>query len=137
MNGPRPSPSPGQNSERATWKTVLTLAVLVVGVGSAQQWWAGRHDDSLGRDVAALAQPGDIRMLASETCAVCQLARQWMLEHRVPFTECVVERDIACRAALQATGAQGTPVLIVRGKAQLGFAPQALKLALQGAAKPG
>jgi glutaredoxin len=121
-------------SERATWKTALALCALVVGVGAAQQWWADRHDDALGREVSALAAPGDIRMLSSESCAVCQLARQWMVEHRVPFKECVVERDSACRAAHQATGALGTPVFIVRGRAQLGFTPQALKLALQGGA---
>ena len=121
-------------SERVTWKTALALGVLVVGVGAAQQWWAGRHDDALGREVAALAAPGDIRMLSSENCAICQLARQWLVEHHIPFNECIVERDSACRAAHQATGAPGTPVFIVRGKAQLGFTPQALKSALQGGA---
>jgi hypothetical protein len=119
-------------SERATWKTALALAALVVGVGSAQQWWAGLHDERLGREVAALAAPGDIRMLGSESCAACQLARQWMVDHRVPFSECVIERDSACRAEHQAAGAAGTPVFVVRGKTQLGFTPQALKLALQG-----
>jgi glutaredoxin len=123
-------------SERATWKTALALAAIVAGVGSAQQWWAGRSDDRLGREVAALAAPGDIRMLSSQDCAACQLARQWLLQHGVAFSECTVERDSDCLAAQQASGAAGTPVLVVRGKAQLGFTPQGLKLALQGVAGP-
>jgi len=124
------------DSERVTWKTALGLAALVVGVGSAQQWWSARQAGSLGAELVALAKPGDIRMLSSETCAPCQLARQWLVAQKVPFSECIVERDSACRAEHQARGQAGTPMLIVRGQAQLGFSPEAVKLALQRSAAP-
>ena len=107
------------------------LVLLVLGVSAASQWWAGSQERSLGREVAALAQPGDIHMMSSDTCAICSVARHWFIEHRVAFTECSVERDDACRASFEATGAVGTPVMVVRGQPQLGFLPARLKGALQ------
>lgn len=117
-------------------RSLLGLGALLFAVSTAQTWWADRYDDRLGERVAALASPGDIRMLSSETCAVCQLARQWLVEHRVPFAECLVERDPACRAEHLATGAAGTPVFLVRGQKLLGFSAEALKQALESTAAP-
>lgn len=112
-------------------RSLLALGALLFAVSTVQTWWADRHDDRLGSSVAALAAPGDIRMLSSETCAICQLARQWLLEHRVPFSECLIERDPVCRADLEATGAPGTPVFVVHGRPQVGFNAEALKQALE------
>ena len=110
---------------------LLGLGALLFAVSTAQTWWANSYDDRLGRNVAALATPGDIRLFSSETCASCQLARQWLVEHQVPFKECLIERDTACQAEHQATGLGGTPVFKVRGQPQLGFSPDALKRALE------
>ena len=107
-------------------RSLLALGTLLFVVSTAQTWWAKRYDERLGESVAALARPGDIRMISSENCAICQLARQWLLEHRVPFKECLIERDAACRADFVATGAPGTPVLQVRGEPLLGFRAEAL-----------
>lgn len=112
-------------------RSLLALGALLFAVSTVQTWWAGRYDDRLGDSVAALAAPGDIRMLSSENCAICQLARQWLVEHEVPFTECLIERDATCRADHAATGAPGTPVFLVRGKPQVGFSAEALKQALE------
>lgn len=120
-------------------KSLLALGALLFAVSTLQTWWANRADDRLGESVAALVQPGDIRMISSENCAICQLARQWLLEHRVPFSECLIERDAACRADFVATGAPGTPVLQVRGEQLLGFRAEALRDALErteGRARP-
>ncbi len=119
---------------RVTRWQLLGLGSLLFVVSTAQTWWANSSDDRLGRSVAALASPGDIRLFSSETCASCQLARQWLVEHQVPFKECLIERDAACQAEHQATGLPGTPVFKVRGQQQFGFSPGALERALQ---KPG
>ncbi|MDO8420452.1 MAG: hypothetical protein Q7S90_10480, partial [Rubrivivax sp.] len=79
----------------------------------------------------ALAQAGDIRMLSSETCPICTVARTWFTEHRVPFSECLIERDAQCKADFDAARAPGTPLIIVRGVPQLGFNPERLRQALQ------
>ena len=111
--------------------SLLWLLVLVAAVSVASQWWAGRHDSRVGADVAALARPGDIRMLASETCPICHVARGWFRDNGVAYSECLIERDTACRAEFDATRSPGTPVIVVRGTPQVGFDPDRLQRALQ------
>ena len=115
-------------------KQLLGLALLVLAVSAANRWWVARHDDAQGQQLAALARPGDIRMISSEHCVICLQARNWLLSNQVAFSECLIERDAACRADFDALGAAGTPVMVVRGQPQLGFNAERLRLAL---ARPG
>ena len=115
----------------AARRSLLGLVVLVMCITGLSSWWAGRSGYALGERVAALAAPGDIRMLSSQTCAICTVARRWFIKHGVVHCECLIERDAACRAAFEALGARGTPVLVVRGQPQLGFSPERLRVALQ------
>ncbi len=115
---------------KATGRSLLGLLLLVVLVDSANRWWVGRNEQALGDQVAAQARPGDIRMISSESCAICLEARMWLTQNRVPFTECLIERDATCRADFEALRAAGTPVLVVRGQAQLGFNAERLRDAL-------
>lgn len=110
------------------------LVALVLTVSVASQWWGARQQADLGQQVAALARPGDIRMLSSDVCAICITARQWLTQHAVPFQECSIERDAGCAAEFQALRAAGTPVILVRGQAELGFSPQRLLQRLQSSA---
>ena len=108
----------------------LGLAALVLAIGVAMQgltWWSHAR---LGAQVAAVARPGDIHMLASVTCVYCAEARAWFADNRVPFTECLIERDALCAAKYDALLAPGTPVLLVRGKRLVGFNAQAVADAL-------
>ena len=126
--------SPGSStgsSHRPSRRTLIGVAAMLLAITAASQWWAGREARQVGAQVAALAQPGDIRMLSSESCAICVVARQWFVENRVAFSECLVERDAACRAEFEATRSPGTPVLLVRGQPQVGFNSQRLLLALR------
>jgi glutaredoxin len=110
---------------------LLALVILVLTVSAASQWRQGHRERQLGREVAALAPPGDIHMLASESCAVCWMARTWFEEHKVSFSECMIETDAGCGAAFRANGAPGTPVVLVRGQAQVRFDPGQINRALQ------
>jgi glutaredoxin len=112
-------------------RSLLVLGVLVLAATAASEWWASRAEARLGQQVAALARSGDIRMLASETCGICVVARRWFNEHQVPFAECLIERDAACKAEFDAMRAVGTPVMVVRGQPQLGFNPERLRAALE------
>ena len=107
----------------------LLLLVLVVSAGS--QWWARHSQQNLGQQVAAAAAAGDLRMLSSDSCAQCVVARNWLKEHGVPFTECSIERDAACQQRFEATRSPGTPVMLVRGQPQVGFSPQRVLQGLQ------
>ena len=115
----------------ASRSAIVVLVVLVLGVSAGSAWWARRHDDRLGAQVAALAQPGDIRMISSVTCAVCLQARLWFDSHRIAYRECLIEHDAACRAEFDARQAPGTPLFLVRGMPQLGFRPERLLAALR------
>ncbi len=126
------SPGPPWPTQvKTSRRSLVVLAALVLGTTAASEWWARRAEAQLGTQVAALAQAGDIRMLASETCGICVVARRWFTEHRVPFAECLIERDAACKAEFEALRAAGTPVMVVRGQPQLGFSPERLRAALQ------
>jgi hypothetical protein len=109
---------------------MLALAALVLGTAAATQglaWWQRAR---LGAQVGAAARPGDIRMIASVNCVYCAQARAWFTANRVPFTECLIERDAQCAWTYNALMAPGTPVLLVRGKRLVGFNAQAVADAL-------
>lgn len=106
---------------KASPRSLALLIALVLGVSVATQWWGYSSEQRHGERLAALAQPGDIRMLSSETCVYCAAARRWMTEQRVRFDECFIERDAQCKALYEATQARGTPTLLVRGQVQVGF----------------
>lgn len=108
----------------APQRSLVVLVLLVLAVGGATEWWRDYQATQLGRQIAALARPGDIQMISSVTCPFCERARRWMTVQQVPFTECFIERDAACAERYQALGARGTPTMWVRGAAQLGFSPQ-------------
>lgn len=105
---------------------------IVAGVAALLSWaWRAHLEQQDGRTLAALARPGDIRMISSETCPWCLAARRWMTQEGIPFKECFIERDAACLADYRALGAQGTPTLVVRGQRIVGFDRGALTRALQ------
>ncbi len=111
----------------ADTRKFLTLAVLVLGVGSLSQWWGHREEAAVGRELASMAKPGDIVMISSSTCGYCNQARAWFKEHRVAFSECVIETDADCAMAYRAVQSPGTPFLIVRQRTQLGFSAERVR----------
>jgi len=135
MDEPAPAVQPVPTPDRR--RSIIVLIAIVLGAGAASQWWAGRHHDQLGRQLAVLAAPGDIRILSSTTCTHCAAPRQWLQQHGVPFGHCFIETDAQCAAQYQAARASGTPVVLVAGQAQLGFNAQRVHdtLAAQAARK--
>ncbi|MBP6899780.1 MAG: hypothetical protein KBC73_06825 [Burkholderiaceae bacterium] len=119
--------------DAAQRRAMLTVCGLVLAVGTAVSVWREQRDGALGPDLARLARAGDIHMVSSLTCVYCTRARQWLNEHRVAHSECFIERDAACLAQYQAHGGPGTPLLLVRGQAQLGFSPPQVLERLQAA----
>jgi glutaredoxin len=109
---------------------------LILGVSLASAGWARYQQRQVGQQVAALAAPGDVRMLSSDTCAICVVARRWLQTHQVAFAECSIERDAACQQAFVASLSPGTPVLLVHGQVLVGFDAAQLLQALQRGAKP-
>jgi glutaredoxin len=112
---------------RRSWLGLVVLVVVMTGAVQALGWWSQQR---LGAQVAAAARPGDIQMIGSVTCVYCAQARAWFDENRIPFNECLIERDLACAERYNALLAPGTPVMFVRGKRLLGFDAQAVADAL-------
>lgn len=111
--------------------SLFGLLLLVLAISAGSQWWGNRQDSRLGEQVARLAAAGDLRMLSSDSCGICVVARQWLNRHGVAFSECSIERDATCRAEFERLRAPGTPVFLVRGQVELGFNPMRLKARLE------
>ena len=126
---PRPRPMRGRD-----W---ATLGALVLAVTTAMTWWQDRRAAAEGPAIAALARPGDIRMISSVTCVYCTRAREWLRKHQVVHGECFIERDAACMAEYRALGGPGTPTLVVRGQMQRGFSPPAVRERLEQGDRSG
>ena len=113
-------------------RSLAVLLLLAFAFTAASRWWSHRQDGALATELATLVRAGDIRMLSSDTCSICASARAWFTAHRIAFSECSIERDPVCRQDFAATLAPGTPVLLVRGKPQVGFNPERLRAAFSG-----
>jgi len=110
----------------ALWPLLLILAVVWGG----SQWAQHAQQSSQLEALRANARPGDILMLASETCIYCERARQQMKQAQVPFRECMIERDAACAEQYRALMAPGTPTFVVRGQRIVGFDRERIVAAL-------
>jgi len=111
--------------------------LVVIALAAAASWaWRSHVSANDGELLAQRVQPGDIRMLSSETCGWCTAARRWMRSEGVAFEECFIERDAQCAADYQARGDQGTPTLIVRGHTVVGFDRERLIELVSGEAPP-
>lgn len=115
---------------KMTLRSWLSLGLVVAAAAGAQQWSAASYHADLGAEVAALAPAGSVHMMVSDNCGICDVARRWFQRHGVAFSECSIERDSACRTAFEATRAPGTPVLVVKGRTLVGFAPERVRAAL-------
>lgn len=118
---------------KASRASVWGLVGLILVVSAASQWWGHRQEARMGERIAALAGPGDLQMISSDTCGICAMARRWFGDHGIRYEECSIERDAACRERYRSLGEPGTPVMVVRGQAQLGFSPPRLEQALRAA----
>ena len=123
-------------AQAPTRRSLLFVLLLVLAVTGAAGWWRDHRALALGPELAAQARPGDIHLLSSQTCVYCRQARQWLTAQRVAFDECFIESDARCAAQYQALQAPGTPVVLVRGQAQLGFSPQQVLERLSASAQP-
>lgn len=109
----------------------FAVLLLIVGVFLGLSRWAGRSvDEEQARALRAAARPGDILMLSFTNCVFCKQASAWLSDQRVPYRECFVEHDAACRAEYQARGMRGTPTFVVRGHTLVGFDRERLRALL-------
>lgn len=120
---------PMKRSELAVLAVVMALAF------GAGQWLRGSQapaSSEQGAELRALlTRPGQapLEMISSTTCPYCTKARLWLTEHQVPFRECFIETDPACRQRYVQAGAMATPSFVVGKSVVLGLdAPRLAQL---------
>jgi glutaredoxin len=109
----------------------LALAAALALVYGGMHLWRKQSDERWADEIAANARGAEIVMYSTQSCIYCARARAWLDTHRIAFTECDIERSLACLVRYQALGAPGTPTFEVRGARLLGFSPQAVAEALR------
>lgn len=88
------------------------------------------------------AADAPVIMYANRTCPVCQKARRWLLDQKIPYLEKDVQKDRAAAAELATKGraqgvpVTGVPVFDVGGKLIAGFDKDAIRKALSIAKPP-
>jgi len=118
-----PTAGQGDTGRGESRRSVLLLIGLILAVSAGTQWWQWQQDKNFGLRLASLVKPGDIMLLTSDTCTYCAQARAYLKAFDVPFSECSIERDSQCAERYRALKSPGTPVVLVKGDAQVGFMP--------------
>ncbi len=73
----------------------------------------------------------NVTIYSTPTCHFCHLAKDFFMEHNVPYTEFDVAADIKKRKEMvDKTGQMGVPVIEIDGKIMVGYSEQALAKAL-------
>lgn len=106
---------------------------------SAQQAAEGAPLELVPKPGAADAP---VIMYANRTCPVCQKARRWLLDQKIPYVEKDVQKDGAAAAELAVKGraqgvpVTGVPVFDVGGRLIAGFDKDAIRKALSVSKPP-
>lgn len=111
--------------------SIVGFVIVVLLAFGGTKAWSSYQRGQVGSKLAQAVQPGDIQMVSSTTCGVCQIAKRWFETNEVRVQECFVELDADCAARLKATGQPGVPVIFVKGKPQVGFDPQRVLRSLE------
>lgn len=72
----------------------------------------------------------DITVYTSSTCPFCTLAKEYLEEKGVEYTEKNVQKDQAARKQLMDMGHMGVPVVVIGGEEIVGFDKNKIDLAL-------
>ncbi|MDI6737472.1 MAG: glutaredoxin family protein [Nanoarchaeota archaeon] len=72
-----------------------------------------------------------VKIYSTPTCPYCDMAKQFLSEHKVKFEAVDVSKDRKAAAEMiEVSGQMGVPVIMVGGQCIIGFDQPALKKAL-------
>lgn len=130
---PPPSPHAPARRARPSWGALVLLIALVWGASQAWSWW---RNERAVQTLLTHARAGDITLYTTTSCPYCTVARAWLDNHGVPWTECNVDTSAACLATYQAKGSPGVPLVQARTAWRLGFNPDWLSQTLSASQGP-
>lgn len=69
-----------------------------------------------------------VTVYSTTTCPYCDMAKKWLKEHDIKFTEKnVQEDDAAAEEMISKSGQTGVPVLDINGEIIIGYNPNKMK----------
>jgi glutaredoxin len=95
----------------------LVVAVIVLLFIAAKSWLPG----SRGDETVAPGELAEIEIYTTSYCEPCKVAKSYMRQHGIAYTEYDVEADIDRRREFYKRGGKGTPLIFVRGQRMDGF----------------
>src|SRR5688572_7686413 len=113
------------------------VAVAIAGVAKVYIWpdvmrTALFSDQSRESGVASMPVV-KVVMYSTTWCTVCQQARNYLVQHRIPFTEVDVEKSEAGREEFQRLGGRSVPIILVGNQRMDGFGANRFELLLKRA----
>jgi len=70
----------------------------------------------------------DVKVYSTPTCPYCHMAKSYLKENNVQFTDIDVASDQnAAKEMVEKTGQMGVPVIEINGKCVVGFDKEAIK----------
>lgn len=74
----------------------------------------------------------NVKVYSTPTCPYCNMAKAFLRENKVEFTDMDVSKDrAAAREVIERSGQTGVPVLDINGELIVGFDREAIKKALK------
>ncbi|CAN7344249.1 glutaredoxin family protein [Pseudoduganella sp. LjRoot289] len=103
------------------WFKLLIVVALIAfvsfgGIGKMRGLADGEVSSGQIAALATQVKPGEVVVYTINDCLYCKLAKEWLDQHKVAYTECNISVDSACSEAFNGYGAHGTPFLVVRGQ---------------------
>lgn len=98
---------------------IVVLLMAFVSLGGFGKMRKLVDGDVSSEQIAALAsqvRAGEVVVYTINECLYCDLAKRWLDQHKVAYTECNMSVDKGCSTAFNSYGANGTPFLVVRGQ---------------------
>jgi glutaredoxin len=113
---------PRNAASEPSWLATVGGKALVGGVIlllfiAAKSWWP----ESRGHQAVAPGELAEIEIYTTTSCGVCKVAKSYMREHGIAYTEHDVEADIDRRREFYQRGGRGVPLIFVRGQRMDGF----------------
>lgn len=113
---------------RTLKKFVLILLLVVV----YQNW--GKIENFIHPSSAVSAQVqqnAKVTLYATDWCGYCKKTRRFLDSKGIPYTEFDIEKSKEGRAAYEALGGRGIPLIDVNGTLIRGFSPEEILAALK------
>lgn len=72
-----------------------------------------------------------VTVYSTPSCSYCRLAKNYLRDHKIPFSEYdVASNQAKAQEMVRKSGQMGVPVLDINGRILVGFNPEAIEKAL-------